>query len=162
MIVRPFAVLIATMTVLGCSGHTEKSVRGDHQQESGHPMAIVARQTSVPPGYCRIIGTLVSVDSTLEQMGPCSKAPCRGVVRVDSILGYGSAFGGPLAVKQQIDVQFTFTLAATTEDLFPTMTERLPGLHIGDRFETDVESRNEPGMRMRPVSYVIQQYRKPQ
>jgi hypothetical protein len=157
---RTYAVLITVSILLGCSAHTEKSVRNDQRTDSKQPGVISAQESRVPPGHCRIIGTLVGIDSTLVHGGPCSKAPCRGLVRVDSILGYGSAFGSPLALKEEINVHFAFTLAATSKDLFPNMTERLPGLEIGARFEADVESRNEPGMGERRASYIIQEYTK--
>ena len=47
-------------------------------------------------------------------VGPCSKPPCRATVLVDSVLGYGSSFGAPLAAGRSIRAEFTFTLAATT------------------------------------------------
>ena len=106
------------------------------------------------------MGTLVSVDSTLDGSGPCSKAPCRGTIRVDSIVGYGSAFGSPLSLNQQIEAHFTFTLAPTTKYLFPNTTLALPGLTVGEKFQADVESRKEMGIGARNISYDIQDYQK--
>ena len=157
---RTYAVLIAASILVGCSATTEKSTGNDQRQDRGKPDAYASRVSSISPGHCRIVGTLVGIDSTLSQAGPCSKAPCVGLVRIDSVLGYGSAFGRPLARGTEIDVHFAFTLAPTTSDLFPNMTRRLPGLQVGSQFGADVEARNEPGMGGYRVSYLIQEYRK--
>lgn len=96
----------------------------------------------IPPNTCRIVGTIVGIDSTLERSNssdPCSKVPCRAAVRVDSILGYGQAFGRPLSRGEKISVKFVFTLSPT-KDLIPNMSEFYPGLHVGSIFLANVES----------------------
>lgn len=97
----------------------------------------------IPPNTCRIVGTIVDVDSTLESRvpkNPCSKVPCTATVRVDSILGYGQAFPQALSKGEEISVKFVFTLGATRE-VFPTMTESYPGLPIGSTFSANVLGR---------------------
>jgi hypothetical protein len=152
-------VAVSLACLVGCSTQTQKAVRSDHQQQQQSLRPIADLSTQIAPGRCRIVGTLVGIDSTLEKGGPCSKAPCRGTVRVDSVLGYGAAFGNPIAVNEQINVRFAFTLAATTKDLFPTMTAQLPGLHIGAKFQTDLESQSELGDGKRPFPYLVQDYK---
>lgn len=160
VIVKPLVVFVLAMSLFACSAQTDKTVRNEQTGNQGYRQSIPPQHSAIAPGRCRILGTLVGVDSTLEGGGPCSKAPCRGFVRVDSILGYGSAFGKPLVVTKVVNVRFAFTLAATTKDLFPTMTERLPGLEVGARFQADLESQNEIGSGGRNTSYAIQEYQK--
>jgi hypothetical protein len=150
-------ILIALSCFAGCTAQTEKSVQEEHQQNNGQ---IIERGTRIAPGTCRMVGTLVAIDSALEKSGPCSKAPCQGIVRVDSILGYGSAFGNPIAVNAQIEVKFTFTVAPTSRALFPTMTQGLPGLQLGNQFQADIETINEPSMGVRHSLYVVGDYKR--
>jgi len=101
----------------------------------------------IPPSHCRVIGTIVSVDSTqLHPQGtdPCSQAPCEAGVRVDSIVGYGSAFPQPFAGGQIVRVRFTCTLGPTGR-IFPAMNPALPGLSAGDQFRADIVGTPAPG-----------------
>jgi len=137
MRIQPMIAAVALVGLSACASQTEQSVRDENQ----NPGQIIAQGERIAPGKCRVLCTVVAIDSSLEASGPCAKAPCRAVVRVDSILGYGSAFGNPIAVRGEIPVRFAFTLAPTTNDLFPSMTEHLPGLALGSKFRTDLESR---------------------
>jgi hypothetical protein len=151
---------IALACFMACSAQTDRATRSEGRLQQSTQMPIVDRQVRIAPGRCRIVGTLVAIDSVLEKGGPCSKAPCRGFVRVDSVLGYGAAFGNPVAVSERVDVRFAFTLAPMSKELFPNMTEQLPGLQIGTRFQADLESQNEFGNGERRVSYLVQEYKK--
>ena len=157
---KPLIAIVVASCLLACSAKVDKSTQGENQRQHVQQMPIADQQSHIAPGHCRIVGTIVSIDSTLEERGPCSKAPCRAIVRVDSVLGYGSAFGNPIAVGAQIPVRLAFTLAPTTKELFPNMTERLPGLKVGAKFQTDLEARNEMGTGERRSSYLIQDYEK--
>ncbi len=160
MKVKPFFFIVAASCMTACSARVDKTTRSENKEQQVHQAPIADQHDHIAPGRCRIVGTVMSIDSTLEEGGPCSEAPCRAIVRVDSVLGYGSAFGNPIAVTVQIPVRFAFTLAPTTKDLFPNMTERLPGLQVGAKFQTDLEARKEMGMGERHVSYLIQEYKK--
>jgi len=95
----------------------------------------------VPPNHCRIVGTILSITGTLKTAqadDPLSKVPCLAVVRIDSILGYGSAFTDPLAVGNEISVLFQFTLSPT-KDIFPTLQQHYPGLMVGSVLRADLE-----------------------
>ncbi|GEO05078.1 hypothetical protein AAE02nite_27420 [Adhaeribacter aerolatus] len=100
-------------------------------------------QASAPerlaPGSCRVVGRVISVLPDLEpaKNTPCGQVPCRAVVKVERILGYGSAFGKPLAQDQEIKVYFVFTLSPS-QRYFPELTTPLPGLQAGDVFQADV------------------------
>ncbi len=151
-------VTVALACFMACSAQTDKTTRSEGRHQQGIQTPIGEREVRIAPGRCRIVGTLVSIDSTLEKGGPCLKAPCRGFVRVDSVLGYGAAFGNPVAVNERIDVRFAFTLAPTSRELFPNMTKQLPGLQVGTRFQADLESQNEFGNSERRVSYLVHDY----
>jgi hypothetical protein len=157
---RLLIVFVAASCMAACSAQVDKSVQEKNQRQQSNQVPIADQQTRIAPGRCRIVGTIVSIDSTLDEKGPCSRAPCRAIVRVDSILGYGSSFGNPIALSKQISVRFAFTIAPTTSDLFPNAMEQLPGLQVGARFQTDIESQNEVGMSGRHSSYLIQDYKK--
>jgi len=93
----------------------------------------------VPPGHCRIVGTVISISNALSARAedPCSKAPCMASIKVDEILGYGSAFTSPLSKGKEIQVRFAFTLAPSKE-MYPQMSPSLPGLAVGSRFQADL------------------------
>jgi hypothetical protein len=158
MFVR-WAIFALLMFLISCSGYTDKSVRGenvDHQDKG--PRVQMPQPAHIAPGHCRIVGTVIRIDTTLSSTGPCAKAPCRATVIVDSILGYGSAFGNPLAVGRHIYVRFELTTAPTTSDLFPNTCVRLPGVSVGTRIRTDLEARLEMGGSEGGTRYRIQQY----
>ena len=91
------------------------------------------------PGSCRLQGKIITVLNNLDpdKNTPCGQVPCRAVVKVQQILGYGSAFGKPLAKNQEINVYFGFTLSPTSR-YFPELSAPLPGLKAGDIFVADV------------------------
>jgi hypothetical protein len=95
----------------------------------------------VPPGHCRIVGTIVSVDpvSSGDANDPCSKAPCSATVKVDEVIGYGSGFTASLGKGSEIKVYFQYTLNPSGES-FPGMSPALPGLKQGSRFQADLRS----------------------
>jgi hypothetical protein len=99
----------------------------------------------IPPNTCRVVLTILSIDPRLQSSipdDPCSKAPCHATVRVDSILGYGSAFGNPFSIGEVIAVQFAFTVSPTKE-LLPTLSRHYPGVNSGARLSTDIQSRGD-------------------
>lgn len=82
------------------------------------------------------VDTLLASRSTED---PCASVPCEAIVRIDSVLGYGSAFPGAVGVGQTVRVHFRFTLAST-EKLFPSMRPPYPGLSVGSRFSASLEA----------------------
>ncbi len=159
--------IIFTATVMffaGCaSEHTAMS-----QSEGNFQPVISPVRNSVSPNHCRIVGTVVAVDSTLDvadslqshrDVPPCTKVPCNADVRIDSILGYGSAFGNPVVQEKIYRMHFVFTLAATSKELFPSMKEVYPGLIVGSSFIADIERQSVRGatQSMAPV-FVIYGY----
>src|SRR5512135_3353036 len=86
---------LSLVVLAGCAARADRTTRDDKPQEKGIPTG--EQGLRISPGHCRIIGTVIFIDTALASSGPCSKAPCRTIVRVDSVLGYGSAFGNPVA-----------------------------------------------------------------
>ncbi|MEX1138539.1 MAG: hypothetical protein WEB33_10200 [Bacteroidota bacterium] len=144
------ALAIAT---LGCkSSQEKKSEDNAEMQKPAEP------GPGVPPGHCRIIGTVVSIDPSLSTMtdDPCAKAPCVATVKVDEIVGYGSGFVGNLGKGSEVKVRFQYTLTPTSE-MFPAMSPPLPGLDTGSKFQADVRMNNAL-MGSDQVTYVVDRY----
>ena len=96
---------------------------------------------SIPPGQCRIIATVIKIDSTLSggtEKDPCSKVPCTAWIRVKSIVAYGAGSGG-LNRGDTLKTKFAFTLEPTNSNTFPNLKENLPGLNEGASFIADIQ-----------------------
>ena len=116
----------------------------------------------ISPDHCRIIGTVVKIDTLLYRQdlnSPCSKAPCMADVRIDSVLGYGSDFP-PLKLGKVIKVRFGFTLSPTTKDLFPHIVGYFPGLDVNDSFKADLQRIVEVDSTRNKEGYIIYSYLK--
>jgi len=100
-------------------------------------------QTTLPsdidPNNSRISGTIISIEELRESTGPCSKQPCIATVTVNNVIGYGSSFTTPIVKDNNIKLKFEFTLAETSEELFPNLETPFPGLKVGDKFIGDIE-----------------------
>ena len=135
-------LFLAAITLLvSCSKQTETATKESEDSKTGRPRIEMGMDGIFPVGKCRMVGTIVSIDeryTSPDAKNPCAQAPCRAVVRIDSILGYGSSFGAPLSIGQQVTMHFMFTLNPTKE-LFKDMAMSLPGLKVGSRFRADVE-----------------------
>lgn len=101
----------------------------------------------IAPSHCRLVGTIVSINPTrsTNPQDPCAKAPCQATIKITKILGYGSGFTTPLTEGSEVEMTFTFTLAPTTNDLFPNLLARYPGLNTGDAFQADVQTQVKMG-----------------
>lgn len=139
LLIRWGVLLMTPAIILSCNKARDgKMVR---ESETQKPPSIHAEK-KVAPNSCRIIGTIIAIDSgrlSSASKDPCSKVPCRATVKVDSVLGYGQGFTGPLSAGKTVVAQFKFTLSPT-KDLFPGMNPDLPGLQLNSRFEADMKS----------------------
>ena len=149
--------LISLLVLFSCnSTHQKKEQVSPGQPQKASSIKIGAQD--IPPGHCRIIGTIVSIDA-IQKTGnaddPYSKAPSRAVVRVDSVLGYGQGFIRPLSKSKEVPITFKFTLSPT-KDLFKNMTKTYPGLEMGSKFLADVEAQQLLGTES--FQYSISQY----
>jgi len=98
----------------------------------------------IAPGTCRIVGKIVQIlpEREADKNTPCGKAPCKALLQLQNVIGYGTGFIKPLAPEQEIKVFFSFTLQAT-EKLFPELHTPLPGVQVGDTILTDLQSITE-------------------
>ena len=139
LLIRWVVLLMTLAIILSCNKARDGQIA--RESEAPKPPSILA-QKGVAPNSCRIIGTVIAIDSETLSSGtkdPCSKVPCRATVKVDSVLGYGQGFTGPLSVGKTVAAQFKFTLSPT-KDLFPGMNLNLPGLQLNSRFRADMKS----------------------
>ncbi len=107
----------------------------------------------IAPNEARIRGTITAIYEERSGSGPCAQAPCAATVRVDSVLGYGSAFPRPISRGEHLDVRFAFTLAPTAE-LDMNLDDSYPGLELGSSFRADVQGQMSPG----GPSFVVYSY----
>ncbi|MCH7756334.1 hypothetical protein IH970_14590 [candidate division KSB1 bacterium] len=149
--------LISLLVLFSCNSTQQKK----EQVSAGQPQkasSIKIGAQDIAPGHCRIIGTIVSIDA-IQKTGnaddPCSKEPCRAVVRVESVLGYGQGFIRPLSKSKEVPITFKFTLSPT-KDLFQNMTKTYPGLEVGSKFLADVEAHELIGTKT--INYLIYGY----
>ncbi len=100
----------------------------------------------VAPGHVRFVGTVVRILDVRsgQQDEPCAMYPCQAIVRVDSVLGYGSGLSVTISSGQEITVHFPFTLMPS-EETGVRVNSPLPGLKEGDHFEADAEVKNVLG-----------------
>ena len=129
---------VLAMTILSCRSSEKSTSDTNEVSDIRKPLD---PGPGVPPGHCRIVGTIVAVDPGLSADGndPCSKAPCTATVKVDNIVGYGSGFTAMLGKGSEVRVRFQYTLGPSSE-VFPEMSPGLPGLKTGSKFQADIET----------------------
>lgn len=98
----------------------------------------------IGPNEARVHATVTAIYDERASSGPCAEAPCRATIRIDSLLGYGSAFPRPLSKGEHLEVQFAFTLA-DTDELDLNVDRSYPGLSAGEAFWADLQGRSVPG-----------------
>lgn len=131
-----FSVLLLGILLISCGTSKEEKHHPD-ETRGANEQIVRSAPTSIPPNHCRVMATIESIEATLEganEKDPCGNMPCLATVKIDSIVGYGSAFPKPLAAGQTLRVRFAFTLNAT-KDMLPDVKPALPGLSVGSRFE---------------------------
>lgn len=144
--------------IISCSNN--KNITGK-KISPGNIHTAAVHINKIPPGHCRIVGTIASIDSTLDSYSPrnpCSIHPCNALVRIDSIIGYGSSFP-PLQPGREIQIHFYFTLSKVDKVSFPGLKESYPGLNTGSSFEGDISvlrELNETGKQLRFAVYSYQ------
>lgn len=90
----------------------------------------------IAPNTCKVVAIVESIDQTLRgtnEKDPCGKAPCTATIRIDSVIGYGSAFPKTFSAGGRLQARFAFTLNATKE-MMPDVKPALPGLRVGSKF----------------------------
>lgn len=142
---RQILIVCFCLLLVACrQGQSQTAKRvPDSPPNSSRPMSkptISPDLEQIPPNVGRIVGTIVSIEKVRAVQGdlsPCARVPCQALVRVESVIGYGSAFPASFKAGDQISVRFAFTLHPT-DKLFPKMEHHLPGLKVGQVFKADV------------------------
>ncbi len=141
-----FSALLWSMLLISCSTSKEARDHADGLQVAKERM-VMGAPTPIPPNHCRVIAAIESIEKPFEganDKDPCGKVPCLATVRIDSVLGFGSAFPSGMSAGKTIQVKFALTLSSTKE-MLPEVTPALPGLSVGSRFEALINASIEMG-----------------
>ena len=140
-----FVVLSTIVIVAGACRTAENS--------SDERPTVPAAMDDIAPNEARILATLTGIYSEPAASGPCAEAACRGVIRIDSVLGYGSSFPQPVGKGQHLEVRFAFTLEPT-EDAGVTLDTPFPGIDLGESFWANLQGLPAPGR----TNYTVHEY----
>ena len=69
----------------------------------------------------------------------CNKFPCKAIVRINKVVGYGSSFPIIFSKGMEIKVFFAHSLEPSKEVL-PNLKYNLPGLSTGAKFKAKIEA----------------------
>ena len=139
--------LVLTLFILSSCGTSKQESSHSEQIQAAKEKMITNTPLPIPPSNCKVIATVETIERTLEgtsEKDPCGKAPCMATVRIDSVLGFGSAFPSTMSAGKKIQVKFALTLSSTKE-MLPEVTPALPGLSVGSRFEALINGSIEMG-----------------
>jgi hypothetical protein len=156
------SLLLFLVVSSGCNRSMQKTADKGAKDQYKQDLESNRLPTAVAPGHCRLEATVLSVLQDMDaQEGNehCSKAPCRAIVQINKIHGYGSAFTRPLSVDKKLTFDFAFTVG-NTKTLGLKMNKHLPGLQKGDRFTADVEEQQQFGDKTAYVVYTYQKLKK--
>jgi hypothetical protein len=125
---------LAVLLAAGCASH-----EAEQEQPSVEPQAPgSASRTVVAPDRCRLLLTVLEVETVLEGDGPCGKAPCSARVRIDTVFAYGFSFPPVLHAGQVLQARFSYTTQRS--DLwFPALKVRYPGVSAGQQVVAEAE-----------------------
>ncbi|HEX9006618.1 MAG TPA: hypothetical protein VF889_04955 [Bacteroidota bacterium] len=155
----PVACLLVTVACFeAClEGCTASGSLPAEKQPENRPAAPGDRTPAVAPDRCRLVITVLSIDSVREAAGPCSRVPCTAVVRIDSILAYGFAFPPVLRAGQTVPARFVFTTQRS--DLwFPALSRRYPGVTTGSQLAADAELSGSPDAPSASSGLIVDDY----
>lgn len=143
------AVTIAlALSIVSCCASVGGSTSGGASDGGNNGATVDSTiEISVRSGYCRIIGTVVEINPariSTDPRDPCSRGPCRGRVRIESIVEVGDNFP-PLLFDEEDIVVMTFASSlAPIDDTFNGLRISYPGLHVNSRFRADVAYNLDP------------------
>lgn len=127
------------------------------EKKPGPPPDVVP--VPLAPNTCQFSGTITEILPVEKSArpGPCASVPCLALVRVDRVLGYGSAFGTPIAAGAILRIRFPFTLAPTPQ-LFPGTRDLPPTLTKGERLTGTLTSSDVPSTGEQTIEYSLTTY----
>ncbi len=154
-----FHCMLSGSLLTGCGASKQDGGRSEEIRAAKERIVMDPGPT-IAPNNCKVAATVVSISNTLKGTGekdPCGIAPCMATVRIDTVLGYGSAFPKTLSAGQTISIRFSNTLRPTAKD-YPDIKPALPGLSVGSRFVALVSGQMEMGQT--EPAFVIYGYEK--
>ncbi|MEO8166776.1 MAG: hypothetical protein ABI623_00925 [bacterium] len=154
-----FHCMLSGSLLFGCGASKQDSGRAEEIQAAKERMTMDPGPT-IPPGNCKVSATIVSISSTMKgssEQDPCGTAPCIATVRIDNVLGYGSAFPKTFSAGETITMKFANTLLPTEKN-YPNVKPALPGLSVGSKFMALVNGQMMMGQ-TEPV-YMVYGYEK--
>ena len=154
-----FHCMLSGSLLIGCGASKPDAGRAEEIRAAKERMAMDPGPT-IPPGNCKVAATVVSISTTMKGNGekdPCGTAPCIATVRIDSVLGYGSAFPKTFSAGEKITMKFANTLRPTEKN-YPDVKPALPGLSVGSKFVALVNGQMVMGQT--EPAYVVYGYEK--
>lgn len=150
---KSILLLLSTILIAAGTCGDRSGDEGDHESRAERALTAPDELEEAGPNEARILATVTAVFDERSESGPCAQARCRATIRVDSVLGYGSAFPRPISTGEHMDVRFAFTLAPT-DDLDLNIDDSYPGLEPGEAFWAILQGRPAPGA----TSFVVYAY----
>ncbi|MEN8120375.1 MAG: hypothetical protein ABFS35_08510 [Bacteroidota bacterium] len=99
-----------------------------------------ANQT-IEPNNCIVKAEIIEIQpvkkNKLRRL--CHRFPCKAIVKINEIVGYGSSFPVIFSKGTEIKVYFAHSLKPSKKVL-PNLKYDLPGLLIGDKFKAKIEA----------------------
>ncbi len=136
---------------LCCKSQVKTSASGtEKERETGELIVKTNVQTpkldEIPANHAKILASVSEIYPVTEgSQFPCSDYPCRALVKVEKVMGYGHSFGGPLSQGQMMEIYFPLSMGPTKEVFPDRQVKDLPGLKKGSIFEANVGSTLKPG-----------------
>lgn len=153
----PRILFIWTLIMLcGCGSHQKANDTASDAQTA----TIQELSPAVSAGYCRVLATVTAIDTARysgDANSPCAKAPCRAILKVETILGAGAGFHPPLVAGNSIPVKFAYSTAPSSE-VAPDLADPLPGVQAGDRIRVDIAGRQPEMGGATGREYTVYQY----
>ena len=139
-------ITLMLFLVFACSTEKNKSTETAEKQMDPPKHQLYPKEV-ISVGKCRVEATVVEIlepSAKTNEKDPCSKFPCVAKIKIDKIIGYGSAFPAVFNSEQIISVKFTTTLMPSAV-VDPESGQKLPGLEKGDSFKADISSMQAMG-----------------
>ena len=99
-----YVICVFSLFIFWNCTNFHKICKVESEQNNISKKQILSGITRIPPNTCRVEATVVELDS-LEfipySKKPCEIAPCSGIIRINSVIGYGSDFGTPLNLNDK-------------------------------------------------------------
>lgn len=151
------ALALSGLLLLSCATSKQDSSHAELIESAKQKIAMDI-PPPIAPNTCKVVATVEAIDKMLKgtnEKDPCGKAPCTATIRIDSVIGYGSAFPKTFSAGGRLQARFAFTLSATKETM-PDVKPALPGLRVGSKFTAAINA--SVAMGNSEPSYTIYSY----